>query len=340
MMPALVFDNADAVNLEKPKKPLSAYNLFFRFERKRLLNALEINMISIVKSEDGIIFIEPREHGKSNMYPHASSFNIDAIRELIGKVDPMKKDGKRKKSHGKIGFTDMIKYMCKSWNDLKHDTRQVFYQLASEEKQKYLKQLQAYNKARYDSVNGHFINEYTSLGSNSIEKEGMGRHYNTTPEVPSDLFQPTKTGEISETLRLFLQTGYQEKNLRKRYGQDLPSFRPNLMWEQVRVLTQKKEKRKFKNNWHKKTNKVANPMICKANRESIHYFIENNHHFNGPDVTRSDSFIPEITKSTPGDFLLGDFHSRMLKPYITKKDYIAEEKDLAVFLSDFDWETF
>jgi hypothetical protein len=339
MMSELVFDNVDVVNVEKPKKPLSAYNLFFRFERKRLLHALEINIISFVKSEDGIIRIKPREQGKSNMYPHVSSFNIDAIRELIDKEDSMKKDRKRKKSHGMISFIDMIKYMCKSWNDLKADTRQVFSQLASEEKQKYLKQLQAYNKARYDSVNDHDINECKSLGGNEIESNGIGCYNETTPKFVSDLFQPSNTRKMSEAFRQFLQTGQQEKCTRKWYGQNLPYFRPNLVSGQVRVLTRTKESRKSKNYWHN-YNKFTNPMISQANRESINYFFENNYLFNGPDVERSDFFNPGITKSSPDDFLHAGLRSRMLEPYTTRKDHISEEKDLAVFLSDFDWKTF
>ena len=196
-----VFDERQDINMVKPKKPLSAYNMFFRFERSRLLKASEINVIRFEKNQDGIIRIECKEQGKDNVYPDVSTFNIDVICDLINKEALMKKNGKRKRSHGKIGFTDMIKYMCKSWNEISPQTRQTFSQLASEEKEKYLKQLKAYNKARYDSVNDHVSDKCISLESNGIVSHKLCSH----------LYQAINKSEKSEAPRVFFQERQQEK---------------------------------------------------------------------------------------------------------------------------------
>ena len=69
---------------DKPKRPLSAYNLFFHHERKHLLDRL-----------------------------------------------PVRPQGKPRRSHGKMGFVQMVRLMGKKWKALGSETKSVFEAMAA-----------------------------------------------------------------------------------------------------------------------------------------------------------------------------------------------------------------
>jgi HMG (high mobility group) box len=125
---------------DKPKRPLSAYNLFFRLERDRLLN-----------SEGDT---DPNE--------------IQEITpEIVSKISVMRRysDGKKRqhrKTHGKVGFNELTKIISEKWKKLPSATKELFEERAVVEKEKYMKE----NKQWKSSVKHKKIQPLPSLDGN------------------------------------------------------------------------------------------------------------------------------------------------------------------------------
>ena len=85
---------------DKPKRPLSAYNLFFRHEREQIL--------------------------KNTANPAY----------------------KPRRSHGKIGFAALARSVAEKWKSLDDETRAVFIGKAAVEKERYDREVDAWNRSR------------------------------------------------------------------------------------------------------------------------------------------------------------------------------------------------
>ena len=309
-------EKCDLKVLSKPRKPLSAYNLFFRFERSRILRASELDCISFLKGKDGKLCIVRNKNSKID-FPDTSSFPIHVIRDQIQRESSRKTKRHNKKAHGKISFTDMIHYMCKKWNNLDKKSRDVFNSLAAEEKEKYAKQLMAYNKARYDSVkdvigvDGASREHYDAPIINKYQSPNTS----TTDDSESQFSLESKT-KLEETESL--DAMHYKKNECSNDSKLVNSNEtyPNSFSKSRTFQTkQQKEKRTSKDNLYMNRVKLAT----------------------SPSVSFEQTMI-ELEKI---------FRQRPIKiqslSVENKLEYslkYREEKDLAHFLSEFDWHTF
>jgi len=101
---------------DKPKRPLSAYNFFFKEEREKILK--------IVLAED------PKTVEND---PESEDFINDEMMERL------------KKEGGKVSFEEMGKLIGQRWKNIDPDRLSKYSELAAEDTERYKKEMQSYN---------------------------------------------------------------------------------------------------------------------------------------------------------------------------------------------------
>jgi hypothetical protein len=101
---------------DKPKRPLSAYNLFFQRERNEILAALPSDNEPI---NDGLTEEQRRR--------------------------------KHRKHHGKIGFADLARMIANKWKNCDEESRSVFEAQANIEKDRYKRELAEWKLSQDES---------------------------------------------------------------------------------------------------------------------------------------------------------------------------------------------
>ena len=114
----------------KPKRPLSSYNLFFKHMRDELLAST---------SSSGSTTYDHSKHATTLQSPSAR-------RDLSKKGRPP--------PHRKIGFGEMARQIGAKWKALDGDRRERFESLARIDKQRYLREMEAWKAAGGDKDTG------------------------------------------------------------------------------------------------------------------------------------------------------------------------------------------
>lgn len=129
-----------------PSRPLSAYNLFFKDERQRILDSLPTNNPSN-KKEGPEDVKDPR--------------------------DEITWPGKRRRPHGKIGFENLAKEIGSRWKLIDEETKEYYKKLALEDLQRYSREMQEYEGRLIGGVgNGMMMKHFkTSTSSSSSDDD-------------------------------------------------------------------------------------------------------------------------------------------------------------------------
>jgi hypothetical protein len=117
----------------KPKRPLSAYNIFFKDERAKILSTIPD------KGED-------EEDGADEDGENKAVKKEDG-EEGAGEDGEKKKSSSKKRKrvpHGKIGFESLAKIVGQRWKELPPDEMEQYKKRAEEDMKRYRKEMEAY----------------------------------------------------------------------------------------------------------------------------------------------------------------------------------------------------
>lgn len=118
----------------KPKRPLSAYNFFFRAERSRILDSIPRNG---KKGEDEVKEDKVKKEDAGGEGSSVSSKGGDRDYDRIG-------DDGKKIPHGKIGFENLAKLIGKRWQELDAEGVEKYKRLADEDMTRYKKEMEVF----------------------------------------------------------------------------------------------------------------------------------------------------------------------------------------------------
>jgi hypothetical protein len=158
---------------DKPKRPLSAYNIFFKEERNRILDSLPVN----AALEDNM-----------ERNPSETSFASD-------NSEPTKKPKRKRKRkgpppHGKIGFESLAKLIGKRWQELDAETMKTYKAKADADMQRYKQEMAAYKERQSAKGTGSAASSSNNLmllmmQQQQQQQQGIVPHNNPSGSLAS-----------------------------------------------------------------------------------------------------------------------------------------------------------
>ncbi|KAL7460421.1 hypothetical protein ACHAXS_000872 [Conticribra weissflogii] len=120
-------------------KPLSAYNLFFQYNRIKLLESTDGKVVAPSdlepSSPPGLEGIDPNSPLLSAPDDDIRRHRMEVIEHTLDNSPFSSKEKRSKKSsQGSMTFLEMSNYMSKKWNDADETTKSIFQELSSKRK--------------------------------------------------------------------------------------------------------------------------------------------------------------------------------------------------------------
>ena len=186
---------------QRPKRPLSAYNLFYRFKRNRILEAHKSGEDSEEAVNRLILAVPGLEDQHASIVDGMSPEDVQELRraEILSALQEnlSPKDNRNRshrKSHGALSFLEMNKIMVASWKAIDDYTRSVFEELAEKGRRMYHIRVAEFEK-KYPNAPKKTIKK--SSNSTSAPKKAHSKTINVKPVSPAKLTLTPKTNNKS-----------------------------------------------------------------------------------------------------------------------------------------------
>jgi len=184
--------------MKRPKRPLSSYNLFYRFKRDKILEARKNGDESLETINRLIAAVPGLEDHPSlinNISPEqVNDFRRKEIRAAMQENLSPKDNRNRshRKSHGALSFLEMSKLMVTRWKSIDDLSRSVFEELAEEGRQVYRKRVAEY-EAIYPPPSKKRRKTTTSILIDKTQPENKSTSLapESDKELPSPIVSPT-----------------------------------------------------------------------------------------------------------------------------------------------------
>mmetsp|Transcript_26253 Transcript_26253/g.44793 ORF Transcript_26253/g.44793 Transcript_26253/m.44793 type:complete len:386 (+) Transcript_26253:158-1315(+) len=173
-------------NMPKPKRPLSSFNLFYRFKRQKVLDAIALgksdrdDICRLIDAAPGLEHYPPREtEGDPSSDPVMNELRRKNIRkDLEHNLLPRNTRDRAHRTdesamNGSMSFLELGKLMNASWKRCDDFAKSVFTALAEEGRAHYRKALKEYDASVKEFHKE--LNDKASLTKKSSKKKGGGK---------------------------------------------------------------------------------------------------------------------------------------------------------------------
>jgi len=243
------------MTMEKPKRPLSSFNLFYRYKRSLFLQVQGENLSketaqNIIACPAGLedeLLLLPQSTSQSQQLkiepsPETNELRRSKIRAALqGKILPSSSDSKKKRRHRKtanglaIGFVELSRLMSECWTGADPYARQVFDELSLEGRQIYRCALEEYN--RIDSE----VEEHDGDGGGGSSSSSSGKSKRGfAPAAVSSRSRSRANSDVTDSRQLLFsppRPSFQVEN-QQYLPLSVPVLRPRKMYHQQQYQQQ------------------------------------------------------------------------------------------------------
>lgn len=241
--------------MDKPKRPLSSYNLFYRYKRSKILEVHDILGDDAAETINNIIMAAPglEDYTHDNNVlasDHSKEYRRDVIRgALINNLKPKAEKRSHRKKHGAMSFLEMNKLMCTSWKAIDEFAANVFEELAEEGRAIHQEKVQQYEKERraLERVEAPPSPTSSTKSIKSLDVDSVAGDIN--PPFPKTFPKTVNVSsapivDLTEGVHSFMEHGenvsYQQMSYPMMTFDDAPS--PPTVPSKVTTFTNKKKK--------------------------------------------------------------------------------------------------
>ena len=121
---------------DRPKRPLSAYNIFFKEERERILHGIHLSKIPVGNKHKSFSKQDDDDEPESDTVKDAEEVDV----AWLGTASALRNE-RKKNPHGKIGFESLAREIGKRWKELDKDSMDYCKKLATADMNRYKKEM-------------------------------------------------------------------------------------------------------------------------------------------------------------------------------------------------------